>query len=368
MSYDKCGQCGSCVKLCPIFDAAGEEQFSPRGKIYIMQMMDQIQKDEEMGKEFRRLLFQCTLCGRCEETCSSGVDLLKIWHQQRGKAIETAPEEFTYLESLKDALINVKNIYGLNPEDRAIYWLDELEDDIPTLVDRIYEKGKTADIMIFLGCLMSFRGSQIDVLRALFQTLEKLKVDYMVMGSEEFCCGHPLYLSGNEKGADELRRHNKKVIEDAKAKYVITCCPGCLIQLRNYHNLEGVEALHHTQFFDRILSNIPKYNQKEQLSYHDPCELHRILGIKKEPRSLLSKLGVEYQEMSLSCCGGGGLLRMTDPNLSDKIIELRAAREDVQNTTVLTACPSCREQLLSVNLKTKDIVEILSDSLEEGGK
>lgn len=54
---------------------------------------------------------------------------------------------------------------------------------------------------------------------------------------------------------------------------------------------------------------------------------------------------------------------MTDPDLSDKVIQLRAAREGVKNTTVITACPSCREQLLGQDLKTKDIVELVSDAL-----
>ncbi len=363
MSYEKCVRCGSCLHFCPMFDATGEEQYSPRGKAYLLQVMDQIEDDKELGKEFRRLLFQCSMCGRCEETCSSGVDLLKVWHEQRAKAVETAPDEFEYLEPLKDALANVKNIYGLAEEDRAIYWLDELEDEIPGLEDRVYEKGKTAENMIFLGCLMSFRSSQIDVLRSLFKTLEKLEVDYLVMGADENCCGHPLYLMGDEKGTEKLREHNRKVIEAAEAKQVITACPGCLIQLREHHELENAEALHHTQFFDRLVENPPKYNQTEEFSYHDPCELHRILDIKTEPRSLINKMGIKFQEMDLSCCGGGGLLRMTDPNLSDLVIQLRAAKEKVRETTVITACPSCREQLLGQDLETKDIVELLSDSL-----
>ncbi len=351
-----------------MFDATGEEQFSPRGKAYILQVMDRIEGDEELAKEFRKLLFECTLCGRCEETCSSGVDLLKVWHEQRAKAVKTAPDEFEYLEPLKAALSNVKNIYGLAAEDRAVYWLDELEDEIPRLHDRIFEKGKTADNIVFLGCLMSFRASQMDVVRALFLTLEKLGVDYLVLGAEENCCGHPLHLMGDEVGAEQLREHNRRVIKDAHAKRVITCCPGCLIQLREYHNLGNVEALHSTQFFDRLMDQTPKYDQAEKFSYHDPCELHRILKIKTEPRSLLNKMGVKFREMDLSCCGGGGLLRMTDPALSDKIIQLRAASEGVKDTVVITACPSCREQLLGQNLVTRDILELLSDSLHGGAK
>ncbi|MFW9955452.1 MAG: (Fe-S)-binding protein [Candidatus Thorarchaeota archaeon] len=365
MSYDRCVRCGSCLKICPIFDAMGEEQYSPRGKNYILQIMDQIEDDPEAAKEFRKLLFTCTMCGRCKETCSSDVDLLKVWHEQRGNAVREHPEEFAYLDSLRDALENVQNIYGLDPEDRAIYWLDELEDEIPGIADRVYESGKTADVMVFLGCLMSFRGTQLDVLRSLFKALEKSGTSYLVMGSQEFCCGHPLYLMGDDQGADELRKHNKNVIVDAKAKQVITCCPGCLIQLKEHHDLGDIQALHHTQFFDIQYDELPGYKHEKQFAYHDPCELHRILEIKKEPRSLLKKMSVDYRDIEPSCCGGGGLLRMTDSNLSNIILGMKAASERLKETTVLTCCPSCREQLLSNDLRTRDIVELVSEVLEE---
>jgi len=356
------------LKICPIFETIGEEQYSPRGKTYLLQVMDLIEDDPDLGKEFRRLLFQCTMCGRCKEICASDVDLLKIWHEQRGKAVRDNPEEFQYLDSLRDALENVQNIYGLDPEDRAVYWLDELEDDIPGLEDRVYEEGKKAEVIVFLGCLMSFRGSQMDVLRGLFKSLEKAGTDYLVMGAEEFCCGHPLHLMGDDDGAQNLREHNKKIIEAAEAKQVITCCPGCLIQLSHYHNLEETEFLHHTQFFDRRFETLPKYKQAEPFAYHDPCELHRILEIKTEPRSLLNKMDVDFKEMDLSCCGGGGLLRMTDPNLSDKIIQLKASKEQLGDTLVLTCCPSCREQLMGSNYRTLDIVELVAGALEEEDK
>ena len=83
---------------------------------------------------------------------------------------------------------------------------------------------------------------------------------------------------------------------------------------------------------------------------------------------MLNKMGMEFEEMDLSCCGGGGLLRMTDPDLSDKIIQIRAQKERLGDKVVLTCCPSCREQLLGANLRTRDIVEILADALEEGEK
>jgi Fe-S oxidoreductase len=354
------------LKICPIFDIVGEEQYSPRGKAYLLQIMDLIQDDEELKKEFRRLLFECTMCGRCEEACASDIDLLKVWHEQRAKALDVAPLEFEYLDALRKALGNVKNIYGLPEEDRAVYWLDEIEDDVPGIGERVFEPGKKSDTVIFMGCLMSFRGTQIDVVKALLQALEKTDTDYLILGAEEFCCGHPLYLAGDESGAGELRKHNHDIIESTGATNLITCCPGCFMQLSENHNLENTKVMHHTQFFDHLLEDIPEYKQGEKFAYHDPCELHRLCGVKTEPRSLLTKMNVDYKEMDLSCCGGGGLLRLTDPDLSDKIIHVRASRERLEDTTVVTCCPSCREQLLGAGIRTKDIVELLVDSLEGG--
>ncbi|MHA1770975.1 MAG: (Fe-S)-binding protein [Candidatus Thorarchaeota archaeon] len=365
MSFDKCVRCGSCIKYCPLFTAREDEKFTPRAKTYLLQVWDLIEDDEELAKEFRRLLFQCTMCGRCEEVCSSDVDLLHIYHEQRSKALKTAPQEFDYLQTLRKSLAASKNIYGLDQEDRAVFWMDELIDEIPDIEDRVYQPGKTAEVMVFLGCLMSFRGSQMDVVKSLFRTLERIGTDYLVMGAEEFCCGHPLYLMGDDEGAEVLRSHNREVMQDAQVKTVITGCPGCLIQLREYHNLEGIEALHNTQYFDRMLKNPPKLGGGEEFAYHDPCELHRISKVKTEPRSVMKKVGVNFREMDLSCCGGGGLVRMTDPDLSDKIIEVRGSKERLDGTPVVTCCPSCREQFLSAGIETKDIVEMIDQAYQE---
>jgi len=305
------------------------------------------------------------MCGRCDEICESDVDLLQVWHEQRGNAISKSPEQFDYLQSLKKSLGNVKNIYGLPEEDRAVYWLDEIELEIPEIRDRVYQEGKTAKTMIFLGCLMSFRASQMDVVRALFDVLEHLHSDYLVMGAEEFCCGHPLHLMGDDESAQDLWNHNKDIIDSANVEQVVTCCPGCLIQLSQHHDFKRAEVLHHTEYLDRLLDDVPEHKQEVDMAYHDPCELHRISNVKEEPRSLLQKMKVDFREMDLSCCGGGGLLRMTDSDLSDKIVAVRAQREDLTDTVVVTCCPSCREQFLANDIQTRDIVELLANSYEE---
>ena len=61
------------------------------------------------------------------------------------------------------------------------------------------------------------------------------------------------------------------------------------------------------------------------------------------------------------------MLRVTDPDLSETIAQVRKSKERLSNTTVITACPSCREQFLGNNIETVDIVELLAQALNEGG-
>lgn len=57
---------------------------------------------------------------------------------------------------------------------------------------------------------------------------------------------------------------------------------------------------------------------------------------------------------------------MTDPDLSEKIIQTRKVSEKIGNTVVITCCPSCREQLLGAGMKTIDIVQLLDEALRGG--
>jgi len=85
------------------------------------------------------------------------------------------------------------------------------------------------------------------------------------------------------------------------------------------------------------------------ITYHDPCEIGRHSGIYDEPRHVLSSLpGVEFVEMpnnrnNSDCCGGGGLLKATDLDLS---LEIAANRINqavrVGATELVSACVTCR--------------------------
>ena len=359
----KCVQCGSCILLCPIYRATQQEVFSPRGKLYYLKLKEVMPEkfDEDLAKEYAKTIFTCALCGRCAENCSSEVDLTEIFKDIRKDSVELFPA----LEQVEENISDEKNVYGLDNEMRAESWTMELYDDFPDIDDRIYSEGMTADTILYIGCLMSFRSRHANVLRSTIKILDHLEEDFLILGGEEYCCGHPLDLLGKVEEADKLRAHNTEVFHKSKVKTIITDCPGCLESLRDHHKIDpSVRILHFSEYFDEKITEVPnKLNIK--LKYHDPCELFRNNKVTDAPRNLMKKMGIEVIEMEPSCCGGGGMLRVTDAKIAQEIIDQRIKKEKLkeEDICVVTCCPSCLEQFEQSGVTTWDILEYMVKAL-----
>ncbi len=359
----KCVQCGSCILICPVYRATKDESFSPRGKLYYLKLKDAFPDDidDDLEKDFAKTIFTCAVCGRCVETCSSEVKLTDIFKDVRKDNIEHFPK----LVQIGDNISDEKNVYGLDNEMRAETWTMELYDDFPDIDDRVYSDGMKGDTILFVGCLMSFRNRHASVLKSILKVMEHLDENYIILGGEEYCCGHPLDLLGKTEEADIMRKHNTEVIHKTGAKRVITDCPGCLEALIDHHNLDpSIKVQHITEYFDEMIDTVPN-KLNIQLKYHDPCELFRNDEVTEAPRSLMRKMGIDVVEMEPSCCGGGGMLRVTDEQLAQQIMEDRIDKEKLkaEDTCVVTCCPSCLEQFEQNGVTTWDIAEYLVKAL-----
>src|SRR5688572_14237229 len=71
-----CVHCGLCTASCPTFVETGNENDSPRGRIYLMRAVTDGRL--ELNQHVRRHLELCLDCRGCETACPSGVQYGKL--------------------------------------------------------------------------------------------------------------------------------------------------------------------------------------------------------------------------------------------------------------------------------------------------
>ncbi|MBN1317791.1 MAG: (Fe-S)-binding protein [Anaerolineales bacterium] len=352
-----CTQCGNCRTACPVYEQVGWESASPRGKMYYLKdlLRQNSSKKTRIDEEFVERIFQCSLCVRCEETCQTEIDMMRVWQAVRAE-IGRRGQWPDAIKMLHDAVLKDYNLYGLSNENRTI-WSMMIEDQVLPRVN------KPAEVAYFVGCVAAFTGRVAGIPESTVAILEAAEVDYTVLGSDEWCCGNPLFFVGAHDEAKKLALHNLEKLKALGVKQVITSCAGCYRALANEYPMIlgddlGIEIMHLPQYVAQLIDwGKLKFEQPEEISitYHDPCEIGRHSGIFEEPRYILERLpGVELIEMpnnreNAECCGAGGLLKGADPDLSLSIAGKRLDQAIRTGATdLVSACVACKLQFAEV--------------------
>jgi Fe-S oxidoreductase len=258
---------------------------------------------------------------------------------------------------------------------------------VPTMAE-VIAKGQVPDILFWVGCAGSFDQRAQKITRAFATILNKLEINYAILGNEEACTGDPVRRAGNEFMFQMMAYQNIQVLNQYNVKKIVTTCPHCFNILKNeYAELGGhYEVVHHSSFLQSLI-NEGRIKLKgggsfkgKRISYHDSCYLGRANGIYEAPRQVLEILDAELVEMKRCrtnglCCGAGGAQMFKEEEKGDKRVNQERTDEaiDTGATIIAAACPFCNTMLTDGvkvrekedDVKVLDIAELIAASMQD---
>ena len=355
-----CAFCNSmCRHVCTVAMAAKLESTQPKGKGMIEYSI--LKGEGEFSEGAIERMYMCVDCGRCRVWCITGIsDCSRNVQAGRADIVELGRAPRSILK-WKENASKYRSLYEVPVEERfkKVKGLPELESG--------------ADTLYFVGCTTAQH--QPEIAESTLKILKSMG-EKVVVARGEVCCGYPLWAAGFRENAKQLAEENVENLKSLNIKRVVTSCPECYLALKERYREWGVpvdlEVFHIAEYLDKRRFKLrPSKKLSMSVVYHDPCHLGRRAGIYDEPRRLLAAIpGLKVGEIRWSrenslCCGGGGGLPVTYPELSKTICEkaLADAKEGGAEALV-TACPFCKQMFLEraedFNLKVYDIVELLA--------
>jgi len=362
-----CIGCGMCLLHCPTYNVVGPV-FGGSGHmggigVYLAGSTGKLDEAVEDG------LALCTSCGACREVCPSSIDtkkgIMNVRKNARDAKKADAPEHSALLASVR----NYDNPWQV-PRAQKGKWAKGMG-----------LKGK-GEVIYFSGCSTALLFQ--DTARNAVSVLRAAGVEPAHLGQAEKCCGS----TARKLGDDALARQKAEAcFEDfakAGAKTVVTSCPGCASALARHADLaerHGIKVLHLSQFLAERIGRmgLSRAGLPGPVTFHDPCDLGRELGVYDEPRALLRAVaGEDVVEMERTraesaCCGSGSGVRSAHPELSAAIARDRIEMAKAAGAKVLvTSCPWCVQSLRECqgdapSVQVVDLVDLLSRSVQKRG-
>ena len=379
-----CVHCGLCTAACPTYAELGNENDSPRGRIYLMRAVTDGRL--EINHEVRRHLELCLDCRACETACPSGVQYGKLIEPFRAGMTSGAEKNadwfhkhilyglFPDRDKLRRSLVPARIAqrlgldrlaialrlpYLLGPRlGRLFTMLPKLGKDPEPLPHVLPAKGKRrARVSLFIGCVADalFRETHWATARVLQENGCEVIVSH-----SQVCCGAIHYHSGNEPPARALADANTAALQDTNVDAVIVNVAGCGSMLKDYgHHWDdelqpkraalAAKVRDINEFLDELGLVAPRGEIDATVTYHDACHLVHAQQVRDQPRNLLRQIpGLKLVELDESdlCCGAAGTYNLTEPELAGRLS--RRKLKHILNTgarVVATANTGCLMQI-----------------------
>ncbi len=355
-----CVKCGRCTEVCPAH--AIERPLSPKEVVSGL-------KQAVLGKEYDlgdETVWSCVSCGACSAVCPNYISPFSYLMERRRFLVAEGRID-KKMKELLNGLRRYHNALSV-PQRGRLSWLESDEDP---------------DYYIWVGCQYSFDPVGRRIVGRLVELLRGAGVRIATFGEMETCCGEPARRLGEEGMFQEFALSNAELFKELGVKKLLVLCPhGLTVFKREYPRVVkdwDIEVISHVELLSRLVREGKlrvENKEKDEITFHDPCNLARFNGVVEEPREILRQID-GFREMprhgkDTFCCGGGGA------NYWYQTGESAMAKERIMEAInsgaeeIVVACPFCYAMLSDAvkglnlkNFEVKEITEVLEREGDE---
>ena len=419
-----CVHCGLCLEACPTYIATGDENDSPRGRIYLMRAV----KEERLpvsSLAFESHIDRCLGCRACEAACPAGVEYGQLLEAARADIVRNQGKQtliyrllhlvlrhvwlqpkrlraaFAFARIMRDSrlpklLLRTGIARGISPRfEFALALLDESrsyknnqpsEPSASRMPAPSKPKTKAASVLLFKGCVTEGLFKRVNG-----ATARVLEANGCATDSPEtqVCCGALHAHAGDLTGARTLARQNIDAFAEDSMP-IVTNAGGCGAMLVSYSHLlaDDPKYAERAREFSARVRDIGQQLQAinyrngagigyERTTYDASC--HLLHGQRAADASLgmlwaIPNLNFALLNGSEVCCGGAGVYNLLEPELSQQVLAEKLKHIGESGAEVLTTGnPGCHMQIAAgarlsgIKLRVCHPVELLDESYARAG-
>jgi glycolate oxidase iron-sulfur subunit len=331
----QCVMCGICIPSCPTYQISQDENRSPRGRISLIQALEQ--NKITLTDNVKSHLDSCLQCLTCQAICPSQVNYSEIISYIHEKNFTKSlfslnlshlilinkyfRKSFIIINNLLiqfNLLSTLKRI-ALKLQIKSIQLLPEKTIQLP---DLLVKPQYTDQISLFSGCASSLFNSQLT--QQCCYLFEKIKVS-IVYNDTDNCCGAIYKKQGDIRALNQLtEKVNAFYSSNDKLVSLNSTCSGYMQRTskdRNYQVSDIISVLAN-DYWQRII-NI-KFNPFPfKILFHQSCSMRNILKSQQDCYQLLQlipKIEITHFLQS-NCCGAAGNYMFTQADLAEEIAQ-----------------------------------------------
>ena len=419
-----CVHCGLCLEACPTYTLTGDENDSPRGRLYLMRAVGE-GRLANTSEAFSQHIDRCLGCRACEQVCPAGVEYGQLLEASRAELREVGSKRgltnkvlqsilrrvWLYPARLRFAFSGVR-IFRDSGLCRVLVGtrlarlvstrfelaLALLKSSSPVAFSestaaKTNKKPRAAGIpgrpgvLLFSGCVTEGLFARVN--RATTRVLEANSFAVQVP-RRQVCCGALHAHAGDLEGARILARKNIEAFKDTRDAPVITNAGGCGAMLATYgHLFAGDETISgEARKFSARIRDVSQQLETVDVqtgaalsagvvTYDASC--HLIYGQHSGDASLkmlqtIPDLSFVSLQGAERCCGGAGIYNLMEPEMSQRVLREKLDQIELTKAEILTTGnPGCQMQigagasLAGMPLKVCHPVELLDESYRRAG-